>query len=544
MNVRPIPGLAAAVVSMVREKGHLSGQDMENLARGLRIPTSRVYGFCSQFPEFIHPPERPLLCICSGPACAAVSLEKEAERWLGNLGTRAESSKVPGLPQPHRSPALAVCLAGEEERLIESLDMGILEELTKSLDRRDLSAYPLAEKRWSTGVAGISEGGASPWLDFLHGRGSLPPLDAGMLEVVSRDPAPILGFLEEECELPPLRVRAGPPDLLVCDTVGPSLEGSADLVVSRTCPQAVAAGAVVAAMAVGARKVVFYIPWRDEKLEESLRPAAEEAAFAAGLEWEVLPGPLYIPCSRDIGVASFLQGMMLWRAASICGRDGSLGLDPPILVCGAMALWKLPWILDDAGRGERWRERRTLVLACPDGTSRWVEPPITLSAHELAGLLEKAMGEREPKAFYLEGVLNRMYAAAAELVEIPPGTRRILVLEQPTCMAKWSRRMLEVASEDCCGGCTPGRTAPAAAGAILASMVEGGGGEEELRKTAGMLERAELLALCPQLRRTFPVVRACLDLFPEDFQSRSASGDGSEHMASGSGKARGMGGRR
>lgn len=544
MNVQSLPGLADAVVSLVLEKGHLSGQDMEAIARELRVPTGRVYGFCSQFPEFIRPPGWPLLRLCSGPACAAVDPGEETERWRGELGARAELSRVPGLPQPHRSPALAVRLPGEEERLIEGLDMGVLEELTKSLDRRDLSAYPLLDERLFPGVAGIPEGGASPWLDFLHGRGSLPPLDAGMLEVVSRDPAPILGFLEEECGLPSLRSRAGPPDLLVCDTVGPSLEGSVDLLVSRSCPRAVASGAVLAAAALGARKLIFYVPWQDEELGDLLRPAAEEAASAAGLEWEMLPGPLYIPCSRDIGVASFLQGMMLWRAVSICGREGPLGLEPPTLVCGAAAFWKMPWVLESGDHGEGWRERRTLVLACPDGTSGWVEPPASLSTRELIGLVGEAVGEREPKAFYLEGVENRMHAAAAELVEIPPGTRRILVLEQPTCMARWSRSMLAVAGEDCCGGCTPGRTAPSVAASILGSMADGGCGEEELRETAGMLERAELLALCPQLSRVFPVVQACLDLFPEDFQSRSASGDGSERMTSGSGKERGMGGRR
>lgn len=380
MNVQSLPGLAGAVVSVVREKGHLSGQDMEAIARELRVPTSRVYGFCSQFPEFTRPPGRPLLRLCSGPACAAVDLGEEAERWRGELGARAELSRVPGLPQPHRSPALEARLPGEEERLIEGFDIGVLEELTKSLDRRDLSAYPLPEERRFPGVAGIPEGGMSPWLAFLHGKRSLPPLDAGVLEEVSRDPAPILGFLEEECGIPSLRARAGPPDLLVCDTVGPSPEGSVDLLVSRSCPRAVASGAVL--------------------------------------------------------------------------------------------------------------------------------------------------------------------AAAAERVEIPPGTRRILVLEQPTCMAKWSRSMLVVAGEDCCGGCTPGRTAPAAASSILGSMADGGDGEEGLREVAGLLEKAELLALCPQLRRIFPVVQACLDLFPEDFQSRSDGGNGSESMASSSGKARGMGGRR
>ncbi|MDI6874444.1 NADH-ubiquinone oxidoreductase-F iron-sulfur binding region domain-containing protein [Candidatus Solincola sp.] len=541
MNVPPQPGLASAVVSVVREKGYLSGQDMETIARSLRIPTSRVYGFCSQFPELTRPPGRPLLQLCSGPACAAVEPEAETERALAKLGMRAEVFRVPGLARPHRSPALTARLPGEGERLIEGFRVSELEELTMILDRRDLSAYPLPEEERFPGAVEVPEGEISPWLASLSGKGLSRPPDTGSLKEVSRDPTSVREFLEEECGFSSPLARAGPPALLVCDAVGPSSEGSVDLLVSRSCPEVVAAGAVLAAAALGARKVIFFLPWDLEELEARLRLAAAEAASEAGLEWEVLPGPLSIPCRRDIGVAAFLQGMMLWRAASICGRDGPLRLDPPTLVCGAVALWKLPWVLEQEGGGEKWKERRTLIAVSPDGASRWLEPPPSLSASDLEGLLKGVPGERPPRAFYLEGMDNRIYPSGVERVEIPGGTRRLLVLDESTCMAGWAQRMLATAEGECCGGCTPGRTAPTAAAAVLASIVEGGTGEEGRRGMADLLERAELLALCPQLLRTFPVIRACMEFFPEDFGLRSGGGDETEGTVSGSGKAYGMG---
>jgi NADH:ubiquinone oxidoreductase subunit F (NADH-binding) len=136
---------------------------------------------------------------------------------------------------------------------------------------------------------------------------------------------------------------------------------------------------------------------------------------------------------------------------------------------------------------------------------------------------------------------NRIYPSGVERVEIPGGTRRLLVLDESTCMAGWAQRMLATAEGECCGGCTPGRTAPTAAAAVLASIVEGGTGEEGRRGMADLLERAELLALCPQLLRTFPVIRACMEFFPEDFGLRSGGGDETEGTVSGSGKAYGMG---
>ncbi len=537
-------GLTSAVLSVVREKGHVSGPDMESIARDLRIPTSRVYGFCSQFPEFTRPPGRPLLQVCSGPACAATGWEAKVESAMGELRLRSEILRVPGLMRLHRPPALAVCLPGEEERMVEGFRQEELEELAMSLDRKDLSSYPLPDAEEIPQAGEASEGAVSPWLASLLRKGLISSPDEEMVREVSGNPAPIREFLEGECGFSSLIAQAGPPEVLVCDVVGPCPEGSADLLVSRTSPGMVAMGAAMAALALGARKVVFYLPWNLLELESVFGRVAEEAASLAGLEWEVFPGPTYIPCWRDIGVAAVLRGTMLWRAASICGRDGPLHLELPTLVCGAFTLWKLPWMVREEGGLEESTGRHTLIAVGPDGASRWMELPPSLPAAELGKRLSEVLGDRSPKAFYLEGQENRVYAGDSERVDIPRGARRLLVLDDSRCMAGWARRMLEMAVEGCCGGCTPGRTAPAAAAALISSGLKGGDGEHGLRKIKDLLERAEQLALCPQLGRTFPVIRKCMDFFPEDFALLSGGEDKPEPTVSGSSKTSGIGGRK
>lgn len=544
MNFPPQPELSSAVISAVREKGHLSGQDMEAIARSLRIPTSRVYGFCSQFPEFTRPAGRPVLRICSGPACASAELDADMERAMAELESRADVLRVPGLTYPHDSPALTVRLPGEEERMVQDYRAVQLEELTRNLDRKDLSAYPFPEMGPVSEAVGLDGEEMSPWLASLVGEESFPALNAETVQAAVSDPAPIYELLEGECVFPSPLAQSGPPAILVCDTVGPSTEGSVDLMVSLACPRVVVAGSLLAAAALGARKVLFFVPWYLGELESELRRAAEEEAAAADLEWEVLPGPTYIPCYREVGVAAFIQGMMLWRAASICGRDGPLRLNPPTLVCGASTLWKAPWVIGQGSGGKGWKERLTLIALGPEGLVRWVELPPALSIPELESRLGGGMPHGiRARAFYLEGRENRLYPKSAEKVEIPYGTRRLVVLGESVCMAGWARRMLSAAEEECCGGCTPGRTAPSAAAAVLESVTEGGE-EERMREMAIMLERAELLALCPQLLRTFPVLRECMGLFPEDFIGLLRGKEGREGMVSGSVNASGMGGRR
>ncbi len=516
----PQPELMPLLLEAREREGRLDGETVERIARILRIPASRVYGFLTQFPELTRFPSRqPLVRVCTGPACAARDARYLLDGLREGLRGVAEVACDPGLVQPHRSPALVIQMPGGEERMLQGVTPHDLEDIARSVRRRDLSAFPATPEDASFPVSRYREEEPPPWLSSLQG-GALPALFGGeVLQRVAQDPAAVLRLLEDAW--PGLRematgdVRA--PAALVCDAVGGSPENSPDLALARSHPRAVVAGAALAAAAMGTGSLVFYVPWDRAEVAGRLRAAAEEMLPALEIGYRVFKGPVHIPCSRDIGVASVLQGVMLWRAASLCGRDGAGRLEPAMAVLAAASLWRLPWLLEGAaGKGEG-HDRETLLVSVPGELPRWMELPRRLRAAEARGLLREKEDGGEPRAVFAEGVAGGALLCGEEFA-IPRGARKVTVLTDATRMARWAVHLLEGLEEGCCGGCSPGRTAPAAAARMVRSMIGGEQGKRDAGELAAMLREAEELALCPRLGEVFPALITCLEDFPEDFR--------------------------
>ncbi|MBC7247013.1 MAG: NAD(P)H-dependent oxidoreductase subunit E [Actinobacteria bacterium] len=521
MSVSPQPELMPLILEACGEKGYLDGPALERIARRLRIPVSRVYGFHAQFAELAHPPQRPRVMVCTGPACAARDSLDLLEGLRGRLRGVAEVVRDPGLTRPHRSPSLVIRLPGEGERMVQGVGASDLEDIARSLERKDLSGYPPTEGDAPYPVARCGEEGLPPWLSSLQEGGSEPPLESSLLERVARDPALLLEHLGGlRPDLSDLAAGAAPPlATLVCDTVGNSPENSPDLNLSLSCPRTVVAGAALAAVAMGAKDIVFYVPWHRAEAGERIRRAAGEILPGTGIRYCVFGGPVHIPCSRDIGVAAVLRGMMLWRAAALCGRESPRRMEPPLAVLDASSLWRLPWSVEGMSGMAEGNAGETLLLAVPGEFPCWVELPRRVAAAELGRLLPGGAGKGKPKGLYVEGIAGGMFPVSEGGTEIPRGARKATVIEESTCTARWSLHLLGNLEEGCCGGCAPGRTAPAVAARMLGDLVGGSGGGMELRKLAALLLEAEGLALCPRLGEAFPAVRACLENFGDDFRS-------------------------
>ena len=430
---------------------------------------------------------------------------------------KAELQVVLGLPVMHRSPALAVRFPGEAERTVVGDDHGLPENLAAALETGDLSRFSLPGDVVPSRVERVG-GPASPWLESLRSGGIPPSFGPETWRHVRREPAAVLEFLREELGHLDEDGKSGAPEMLICDTAGPCAECSADLAVSLANPQAVAAGAALAAAALGVKKVCFYVPWDMKGLGARLLSAVDEIPVPPEMEWTLLRGPAFIPCSRPIGVAAVAQGLMLWRAASTCGRGGPARLKPPLAVCGAFSLWRLPWLAERAAKVDELKDRRTLILCVEGCEPLWLDSPALLKVGELEPLLSGLQVKEPPKAYYLEGITNHLYPAAAEVMEIPFAARRVLALDGAFSLGEWSARLLEAAREACCGGCAPGRTAPAAVAHLLRAVREGKDGEAGMEKALELLDEAERLALCPRLGELFPAVRSCLEHFPQDFR--------------------------
>jgi hypothetical protein len=167
------------------KEGHLDGAAVERIARRLRIPASRVYGFHAQFAELALPPRRARVTVCTGPTCAARDALDLLEELRERLRGVAEVVRDPGLVRPHRSPALLIRLPGEGERMVQGVGAGDLEDIARSLERKDLSGYPPALGDAPFPVARCGEEGLPPWwaarganpappdLNTLHSGGSV-----------------------------------------------------------------------------------------------------------------------------------------------------------------------------------------------------------------------------------------------------------------------------------------------------------------------------------------------------------------------------------
>lgn len=520
MSMPPQPELMPLILEAYEKKGCLDGPTVENIARQLRIPASRVYGFHAQFAELARRPEGARVMVCTGPACAARDALGLMEKLRGRLRGVAEVARDPGLTHPHRSPALVIRLPGEGERMVQGVGVGDLDDIARSLERKDLSGYPPLEGDAPYPAARCGEEELPPWLSSLQKGCSEPLLKSSLLERVARDPSSVMECLGElRPDLYGTAVgEVHPLPVLVCDTVGNSPENSPDLNLTLSCPGAVVAGAALAAVATKAENLVFYVPWDRAEAEERIRKAAGEVLTGMGIEYRVLRGPVHIPCSRDIGVAAVLRGMMLWRAAALCGWKGPRRMEPPLVVMDASSLWRLPWLVGGMSGMAAGNAGESLLLTVPGRFPCWVELPRLMDAAEVSRRLPDGVGKKKLKGLYLEGNTNVLLPFRNGL-EIPRGARKATLLDDDTCMARWCLHLLGNLEEGCCGGCAPGRTAPALAARMLNPIFEGNRGDMELRELAALLLEAEGLAMCPRLGEIFPAVRACLENFEDDFRS-------------------------
>ena len=519
MSMPPQPELMPLILEAHEKKGYLDGPTVENIARQLRIPASRVYGFHTQFAELARLQQRARVTVCTGPACAARDALDLLEKLRERLRGVAEVVRDPGLTHPHRSPALVFRLPGEGEKMVQGVGVGDLEDIARSLERKDLSGYPPLEGNAPYPTARCGDEELPPWLSSLQEGCSEPPLESSLLERVARDPSSVmeyLGGLRSDLYGTAVGDLHSLPTL-VCDTVGNSPENSPDLNLTISCPWAVVAGAALAAVAMKAENLVFYVPWDRAEAGELIRKAAGEVLPGIGIEYRVFRGPVHIPCSRDIGVAAVLRGMMLWRAAALCGWKGPRHMEPPLAVLDASSLWRLPWLVRGMSGVAEGNAGETVLLTVPGELPCWVELPRHMDAAEVSRRLPGAAGKDKLKGLYLEGIASALLPLRNGL-EIPRGARKATLLDDGTCMARWCLHLLSNLEEGCCGGCAPGRTAPAVATRMLDLTCEGSRGDMELRELVALLLEAEGLALCPRLGEVFPAVRACLENFEDDFR--------------------------
>ena len=523
MEVPPQREMMRLILGRVRAKGYLGSKEAESISSRLRIPSSRVYGFASQFDELPQHPYRARVHVCAGPACAATGswdlLEVLGEKAPAGVEVRAAS----GIARAHRSPAVCLEVAGEGARLLEGMGPEDALALLEALEGKGPPPGRPLEDVPPSGVEGLSGRGLTPW-SAATAEGALPASwGPEMVRGAGDRPGGVLRRMEGNAEGAGSgrRGKRGPLTLL-CDTVGREAENSASFAVSILHPRAVAAGAALAAAACGARELLFYLPWNDVA-GDAFERAAAELLDGVGIRYSFFRGPVQVPCAWDVGRAAVINGMMLWRAASLYGWSGTRGGDPSLEVLEAEVAWRLPWLAQEGyAREEGGEDTRLRCLVGRDGTPRFLEVPPGTAMEDL--FREMGLEGGSIKAVHAGGTIAATGTSRAAHDGLPGSCGEAVLLDAATCMPRWALYQAWYAERACCGGCVPGRTAPAAAARLIRGILRADAGETALESLASLLAEAGELALCPRLRETLQPVLACLRGFRDEFEAHANEG--------------------
>lgn len=525
MKPRLQPEMMRLIAKRLEAKGYLGGKEVENISLRLHLPSSRVYGFASQFEEFPLQPYRARLRVCTGPACA------DAGAWaiLEDLEQKVPADVLvtgePGILRWHRYPAVCVETPAKGAWLAEGLAPSDIDALVAAVEKDDFSSYKPMRDVLPSSPEAWSGNEPSPW--SAAAGGALPE---------TWGPDIVAWLSEHPDEAAKIMIESGAPGetwsrgggstaVLVCDTVGLEPENSVSFAASMLHPRAVVAGAAVAAAACGAKELVFYLPWNEGEAGGAFEAAAAELLSGVGVRYSVFAGPVHVPCSLDIGKAAALRGMMLWSAASLYGWGGTLESELPLAVLSAELAWRLPWIKErEKGSRQGWAGSRLLCLNGLDGAPRLLEVTPGAKFAEVLASLGVETGRGGFKAIYMAGFSAADVVVPWDEAGAVESAGEAVMLDPLNCMPRWALYLAWHAERGCCGGCAPGRTAPAAIARIIQAVLRGEAGEAELQRLGSLLETAGELALCPHLGEVLKPIFSCLEGFKDEFEAHAADG--------------------
>lgn len=508
------PDLMPLIIEALDGQGFVGEGDIEDIALRLRLPASRVHGFCDQFGDLPRRPAKARLSVCAGPSCLAAGALELFDVLREGAQGEVEVTDCAGEPRWHEPVAVRVA-TGEGVRMVDGLTPADAGKLLEMVEGKGLSAYPSPEEVMPQPVEVPGDGNDSS----SAGAGEKLPEGWWSADALREAAGPAGREIREflEGSLHPCTRAEGRPWLLVCDTLGAETEHSADLAAALLFADEVVAGAAMAAAAYGADRLVFYAPWNDGASCARLGAAASRMLDGAEIAYSLFRGPIHVAACPGTGRAAVVEGMMLWEAAATRTEVGA-GSPWALVIPSGLAR--------RVARGrstarEAWDGKRTGALV---GAQIHGKPCLLLEARgdtSVAGIASCMGVSGGCKAAYLAGDRNRVIPANLFSQEGLEGSGKVVFLEEGTCMPRIAALLASHAIGSCCGGCAPGRTAPAAVSRLIREIAEGRGGEREFASLDRILKLAGELAMCEKLGRTLEPVRDCLAGFAAEFLSHA-----------------------
>jgi hypothetical protein len=532
------PEMMRHLLKKLESKGYVGAKDIESIASRLRIPSSRVYGFASQFDEFSSRPHKYTVRLCTGPACVLGGAEEVLDHLREKVPDEVEIIASPGLGTWHRSPALVIEPPKGKALLFEGLELSEIEKLASEISEGGISGGKSITDVFPPPVEPAPGSPASPWSAALE-KGNLPEgWGPDLLEWTASNPDEALKRVKDTVTanrverselLSPIEeamADTSTAKVLICDGVGGEVENNLNYSLLLMHPRAVAAGALLAGAMCGAKHIIFYLSWRDGSTAEKIEEAVKELPSVKGMRISVFQGPEHIPSTLNIGRAAVVQGIMLWRAASLYGWEVPEIANRSCFLIPAYLAWKLPWILQEKG-GEipAWAGSRLVGIAGCVEMPRLVEVAAGMSPGEIISKLGlQPEGGESFKALHLGGAGAGPFPIDAAIEKGYEEGAELLLLSSSICMVKWALYLALRAERSCCGGCAPGRQAPAVAVEVIRSILRGEADAEDGANLELLLASAGELAMCPRLEEILNPLLSSLRNFRDEFEAHAVEG--------------------
>ena len=538
MKLRQQPEMMRNLLKKLESKGFAGAKDIESIASRLRIPSSRVYGFASQFDEFPSRSHKYTVRVCTGPACALGGAEEVLDLLKEKVPDEVEIIASPGLGPWHSSPALVIESPKGEALLFEGLEISQVEKLASGLSEGKISGGKPLSDALPPPVKPAPGSVSSPWSAALA-KGSLPEgWGPDLVEWTANNAEEALqkvkdvitaNRVERREILSPIEeamADTSTAKVLICDGVGGEVENNLNYSLPLMNPQAVAAGALLAGVMCGAKHIIFYLSWKDGNAAGKMEEAVKQLPAVKGMKISVFQGPEHVPSTLGIGRAAVMQGIMLWQAASLYGWEVPEIANRPCCLIPADLAWKLPWILQEKGGDTPvWAGSRLVGIAGCVKAPRLVELSAGMSPGEMVSKLDLQPADGGNfKALHLGGAGAGPYPIDAAFDKGYEEGAELLLLSSNVCMAKWALYLALRAERSCCGGCTPGRQAPAVAVEVIRSILSGEADAEDGAKLELLLASAGELAMCPRLEDILNPLLSSLRNFRDEFEAHAVEG--------------------
>jgi NADH:ubiquinone oxidoreductase subunit F (NADH-binding) len=523
-------------------KGFLDTPALERISRSLALPSSRVFSIAGQLEhfDFFSRPGR-TVNVCCGPACALAGSDRlydsaSEELGGGDRGTRIHFSM--GSPYWHR-PIMVEVDDRRKRRLAEKIkpaDLGSLKALVKGASSNGLR--PLA-----TGIETRAESLSAKGERVATHRRGRPRGDLA-LSKPELDPVTILGIIKDSgildtasgCELAGLitEVAEGKDGrrLVVCDVGGSEPENSPGPTIASLDPVGVLEGLTIAAFASGADEAVLVVPYEDPELRDlfSKLLSGLRKQRVASIKLELFAIPNFIPCDREIGIASLFGGLTFSEGVTRAKRSRRHLWGRDVLVSVPEVFAALPWLLANGARAYRGlRGAGTRVVTIGGKVKRPCLAEVSLgsSLDELISEYAGGLPQRsEIKAIHFGGVFGGPLRSGAKRSSLrslynkygSTGVSQLLAIDQSTCLVQWSEHFARLAERLCCGACVPGRLGPPYVLRILSRIRAGDGRPSDLDEIEATVDLMKEASLCPQGGKVLNPVILSLQNFKKEFE--------------------------